>query len=332
MISETDVINGYLWILGRCPSADEITAYRNLYSESFSDSALDFVRLLIISGEFRNRRGRIAWRMRLEPVDLDRPRTVFMHIEKCGGTTLHAMLVTQFRADLVCPERFDGLPDFTINELGAYDLFSGHFDFCCCRLIPGDNVRIVTMLREPKARLLSLFYFWKAHLPDVVRDCRSLVGIARTCTALEFFSHPFVLKNPSINNGMTGQLIRKTIPTHLSDEAPMMEQEDPILSDPDKALSMAWQNLQSLAGFGILEHYETSRALLNNVLGLAMQPIEPQQVLDDLVVSHSQLIPVEREMLTDELNTLLDALTGIDRPLYERALKVFQSRARAIGL
>jgi len=61
------------------------------------NSLKDFQYRLLVSEEFRNRR---LWVDRLRWTTwpgLGRQRLVFVHVEKCGGTTLHAMLSSQFR-------------------------------------------------------------------------------------------------------------------------------------------------------------------------------------------------------------------------------------------
>lgn len=324
LIGEADIVTGYRWFLGRPPSAVEIEGNLRHYAALDGDCLPDFQRALSTSAEFRARRLALHKITHARPADLDRPRLAFLHVEKCGGTTLHAMLSSQFAPDRICPERHEGLGDWTINELAAFELFSGHFDLSLCRSIPG-RVRIVTMLREPKARLLSLYHFWRAHRPHPDRDFYNLLLLARACTPLEFFAHPVVTGHLNIRNAVAGQLIRTR-------SAMLLEPDDPILADPAGALEQAWMALEGLAAFGILERFEMSRRLLNRTLGLDMPAIEPRQVLADLVRTGGDFLPVERAPPDERLDALLTPLTEIDSALYRRAVALFERRVAAAGL
>ena len=322
MISETDIVAGYMWILGRVPTPGEIAGYRAHYRPSDGDSLRDFQSRLLTSEEFRNRRLVVDRHRRACRSSLDRHRLVFVHIEKCGGTTLHDMLSSQFPQASICPERYETIGDWTINELADYELFAGHFNLAWCRCIPGD-VSVITMLREPRARLVSLFSFWKAHRPDPDRDMFDLLRIARDSTIEEFFAHGRVREHPSIRDAIAGQLTR-TRAVHA------LEPDDPILADPDQVLAEAVSALEGLAAFGLVEAYEDSRLLLNEALGLRMQPVPPRQVLDAMVRDCADLVPLPPVVMTPQLNRLLDGLTGIDRRLHARARSLFDARVAAM--
>jgi hypothetical protein len=310
VISERDVIQGYTWLLGRVPPTDEIKAAQ----QYFGGDLQAFQNGLLISEEFRNRRIGAAQHMRIAPVDVFRKKIILLHIEKCGGTTLRLMLESQFEPSRVCPERFNGLADWTANELACYDVLAGHFDLAQCHVVPGRQNEIITMLREPKARLLSLFHFWRASPPRPGVDDGTLVDLARRCSDVAFFSHPGVIRHPSIRDAMAGQLTRKIGDAGLVDGYPRLRESDPILAAPAVCLEAAWEGLVGLTSFGLVEQYDLSRLLLNRVLGLTMQGIAPQQV-------GTRPARVEKE-----LDALLDAITPIDRALYQRAVELFKAR------
>ncbi len=322
MISETDIVSGFTWILGRAPSAEEIVAMRQSYATQDVGAVEDFRRHLMASDEFRTQRLAFRKAGEVRPVEVGQPRLVFLHIEKCGGTTLHAMLAPLFPEDRVCPERGDQLGDWTINELARYSLFSGHFDLAVCRSIPG-RLRMLTMLREPTARLLSLYYFWKSHRPHPQRDLYDLLRLARACSAEEFFGHPAVVRHWNIRNAITGQLTRT--------RSAMLSSDDLILREPEAALELAWRALQDFTVFGIVERFEASRLLFNRVLGLQMQPIAPLQVLSELVRGNDAFVRVPLEPVGERLQSLLDPLTDIDRVLYGRARTLFEQRVASMA-
>lgn len=320
MLSETDVVNGYMWILGRLPGPEEIAAYRRPGVLPDEDPVREFQDRLLCSEEFRLRRMRIARLQRLTAPELGGMRIAFVHVEKCAGTTLHAMLATQFDPAEVCPERHETLADWTGNELARFRLFSGHFDLAACAVIPGE-VRVLTMLREPRARLLSLYRFWRAHRPHPERDRFDLLRMARTLDPEAFFGHEAVRTHPSIRDAMAGQLIRRSKRLELA-------ADDPLLRDPDMAGERAWRALRGMAGFGIVERFEDSRLLLNRQLGLRMAPTAPLQVLDRLARTDAELTDTAPVADTPRLRRLLDQLTTIDRSLYARAASLFEARMR----
>jgi hypothetical protein len=322
VISDTDIVNGYMWILGRIPSAAEVAANRAHYGGVQDGAVEDFQRALMTSREFQARRIGLH-RATRAPTELDRSRLVFLHIEKCGGTTLHDMLSTQFAPELICPERHDGLGDWTVNELAVFDLFSGHFDLACCRSIPG-TVRFMTMLREPKARLLSLYRFWRAHRPDPHRDRYNLLRMARSMSPEAFFADPLVSGHVSIRNAIAGQLTRTS-------NRMLLAPEDPILCDPSMAVDRAWAALEQFEAVGIMERFDDSHVLLNARLELSMPAIAPRQVLTNLVRTDPELTEVAIEPLSPALDALLDPLTDIDRQLYARATARFDQALARLG-
>jgi hypothetical protein len=89
------------------------------------------------------------------------PKIVFLHLQKTGGTALFDALCAHFPADAICPERHT-LANCAPEELERFALFGGHFLFKTLDLIPGPKC-VVTLLREPRQRLLSYFRFVKRH-------------------------------------------------------------------------------------------------------------------------------------------------------------------------
>lgn len=320
MLNETDIVAGYRWILGREAASGDIAFWQAHFAATPDDRARAFQSELLRSEEFRNRQRRAYQWHQFAPVELDRPRLVFVHIEKCGGTTLRAMLETQFDAARICPEQGDGLGNWTINELARYDFFAGHFDLAPCACIPG-QIRTITMLREPKSRLQSLYQFWKSHRPHPDRDRHDLMALVRALPEEDFFSHPDVTRHHSIANAMATQLTRTTHKQAHADDSPLR-------TDPTKILEAAWQKLQAMTGFGLLERFEESRLLLNRQLGMTMPAMAPRQVLDELVKDSADLMPVPRAPSTARLDRALEELTGIDKALYARACELFSKRSK----
>lgn len=325
MISESDVVNGFMWLLGRVPSLEEREFYRDRFAEIHADNAQTLRRALICSPEFQDAHAELVARARSISISWEHPRTVFLHVEKTGGTTLHSMLAANFHETRVCPERHNRLGDWSTNDLAAFELYSGHYDYTSCRSIPG-SPRFITMLREPKERLLSLFYFWKAHAPSPCRDRASLISLAQETSALEFFNHPLVVECPSICDGITGRLIRPGyVGSTFEDQSTTA-----MIQDPDLAFTRASQILASFAAFGLLERFDESIIQIQEALHLRLRRIAPQQVLDQIMWVIEDLRPVRREPMTEQLDESLNRLTQIDQRLYAFAERLFDERARSL--
>ena len=92
------------------------------------------------------------------------PTWYFLHVPKCAGTTTRLVLTNHFAASDIL-SAFDEsfyyarqLPDHP--EIHApYVFASGHFGWKLPTLVEGRRWRIVTLLREPLERLLSLYDF-----------------------------------------------------------------------------------------------------------------------------------------------------------------------------
>lgn len=107
------------------------------------------------------------------------PPLCFLHVPKSAGTSLHESLQAAFPDGSVAPRRMDtsmfcGFSEFggldervrsmvavdraEVSELAAYRVVSGHFSLpTLLRLAPAGNV--ATVLREPRARMLSGYMF-----------------------------------------------------------------------------------------------------------------------------------------------------------------------------
>ena len=85
-------------------------------------------------------------------------KIVHVHVPKTAGKSLRAAfreVAKKFN------RKFFETDGFTIDqnalEEGQFDLISGHFGFCHAEKIP--NASFITMLRDPKDRFLSFYYY-----------------------------------------------------------------------------------------------------------------------------------------------------------------------------
>ena len=324
-VSELAIANSLFWLFGY-DAFDERN--RDLVDRLNLREARDEAALrsaLLASPEFRQSYAERTRLPRNQALDLDRPRLVFLHVPKCGGTTLHTVLARHFEPDTICPERFNGLRARRLEELARFSFFSGHFDLESCRALLGRDIRIVTLLREPRARLVSLYYFLTIHRPEAEPATAGMVSLARSMSAEAFFTHPLVRRHASIRNAMVSLFIQPHWGVRWESTDSQLEDQDPVLADPVGAVDQALEAISSLSGFGLLERFAASLEVLSANLGLNLAEEPPQQVTDEMRLRES-LDYAERPELTPRLVEIIDELTEGDRLFYTKAEALFAQR------
>ena len=257
--------------------------------------------------------------------DLQVPKLVFLHHPKSGGTTLHHILLRAFDRDEVCPERFNRLRRYPAGDLARYRFFSGHFDLPSVLLIPGRK-KIVTMIREPVSRLISLYYFQRAHTQATIEKNKlDLARLANAYRMKDFFLAPEVRRHPRINNALTRVLVDTV-------DGDRWEQDARLGTDDiNEYAQLALHELASLDAFGLMERYPESVQLICESLGLPVpSEIEPRQVLDVIMRVEPGLRKIDKEPVTDEIRGLIAGLVNTDQKIYAQAQLLFEQRLAAL--
>ncbi|GAB4460531.1 MAG: sulfotransferase family 2 domain-containing protein [Anaerolineae bacterium] len=92
---------------------------------------------------------------------MDDPVLIFLHLPKTGGTTLHAIIERHFPPGATLRVRNDTLDRFfalTDAQRRSLRYLSGHMPFGLHQWLPRP-AEYITMLREPVARAVSLYYY-----------------------------------------------------------------------------------------------------------------------------------------------------------------------------
>lgn len=241
---------------------------------------------------------------------------VFFHIPKTGGTAIHDLLSKEFSSSRICPERLNNLNKMGKQEILKYDLFSGHFDRNSIRRLP-NRPRVITVLREPKSRVLSLYYYWKSHRSEVVEE-RNLVGprLAHKYNLLEFLRCPTPSIAPNIDNvhvrSMLGHMwVGPNREFRVADEI---------------ALKRAKTYLNSLFDYGIMEDLDSFVARVFPRLGFTVPAKVPRRNAHEEFSRIPWLQAIEREEVTPEIDAELERLTYLDQRLYRYACEQLASR------
>ena len=194
-IKREDVIWMFNQFLSRDPESD--TVIQNYQQK---EDIIHGIKTILSSSEYRRKNEQnlelsvdAASKISSDKLNLLAPETnrlVFLHTPKTGGTSLHSMLKKNFQQHEIFPDRFDGLLNSSLHCLLRYKYFSGHFDFLAASSVPG-NTKVVTLLREPVSRVLSHYYFYRAH--DDENHPNTHVKLANQLSIKEFFSHPEII-------------------------------------------------------------------------------------------------------------------------------------------
>jgi hypothetical protein len=182
------------------------------------------------------------------------------------------------------------------------------------------------MLREPIARLISLYHFQRAHPDEVVeRENLFLARIAKQYSLVEFFQLDEIRTHPSINNAMTRALV-ETVQEERWERAAL-----PAQDGCTACLSVAMRALESMDAIGILERFDDSVSLICHAIGQEKpEKIEAKQVLDTLMTK-GVLHQIAREPVTDAALRSIGELVQADLQLYSFAARLFQARYQQLN-
>lgn len=241
-------------------------------------------------------------------------RVVFMHIPKTGGTSFHNVLLRGFPSAEFCPVRLPFLHELSAEEIQKYTIYSGHYYYDDLDLIPGRK-SVVTFLREPRARLLSLYYFFKSHRWSTIHEIErsgKVVGpsLAKSRSLCEYLRCTEPAALTQTDNVMTRYLIgRKYVDANYA-----------LTVDPETAFDLAVSHLRNLDAYAVLERYGDCRSRLERALGISLPESLPRDNTLESLPSLDSCEAVERESIDAETEREITRCTEIDARVYRWAL------------
>lgn len=311
MITREEVRWGYLFILGREPESEE--AYATHIAQP---DLATFRQALIESSEGLSRlRPEIRAADSKYRLEYFRSVLVFIHVEKTGGTALQRAIAACRQIQSPAAGHFGFLSNASIGELNQYDFVGGHFSYDEAMAIPRAQKMLITMFREPFARLISLYRFFRTHPRH---DSQSqLIKLAQELGPVEYFQHEFVLNHPKIDNVYARTFSQ--LPDRKEEWSHGVERA---------ALALVLERIERMDAVGITEEMGLSTQQIADRVGIAMPAELPRcHVTDEFANTVPGFLPVEKVVLSDELRSVMRPLVSLDLAIYEHATSLLHQRS-----
>lgn len=239
-------------------------------------------------------------------------KIVFMHFWKAGGSTMLDIFRRKYGNNNVLLAYNGEIKQLTNNQLNEYRVIIGHIDSSEIGIIPGRK-RVITLLRDPIKRMMSLYYFAKSHdLNKTSKKDEILVHLAQKYSITDFFKSREFSELTQFHNNYCKSLV--------------------VNNKNGEILESAILGLHGLYEFGIMEDYDTSTQMILNKLGIESNEITtPKNVLKNRVIG-GELNPIEIEKETPELRYTIEKFVNYDIELYAYALTIFNQKKKMLGL
>lgn len=251
---------------------------------------------------------------------LPEDRLVFVHIEKTAGSTAHHVFSQHFREDEICPYRFGNLGYLGSEYLGRFRYFTLHANLRMLRTIP-QPTKFLTFVREPVARLLSHYNFWRSVTDEVV-DAEGLdhIRFLKKLKLKELLAPSSLAVMPEFWN-LTTQRFAGDL--HFAPSGLSWRDEDELL---DAALA----NLANFATLGVTEFPELSFQCIADDLALPnlYTGARINVTADNARLEPLRYDPVAPSDLDAETLECIDRVTRLDRVIYTAADQRFRDRLR----
>lgn len=237
-------------------------------------------------------------------------RLVFLHLPRTGGTSLHEALAPLFLPTERCPERFANLERLSSEEMARYRFFSGHYRFDELRLIPHQRF-LCTVLRDPQARILSLYHFWRRHRDEVVEK-HQLIGakLARSLDLLDFLRCRDPVVRNVIDNAVACTLAGRVQPVNNGEFAMWDKGGVTTPIHPADIVTRACDAILAFDAVGFTETLPALHAHLTRAMGL---PTAPLLHLNGRDRRDWALEDIAEQRITPEIALHLQHLTRMDR-------------------
>lgn len=240
------------------------------------------------------------------------PCVFLIRLHKTAGTSFMTGLASAFAAERVCPwafhYEFHGRPR---KALEAYDFFWPHMGLDQALTIRPD-ARVVTIVREPRARIISSYRYWRSQersAPDYAGH-HELCRKVRTMSLADYLASD----DPAILRAIDNAQMRFLSGGSFGDDAATRTQLFGPSGPAEDLVAVALRRMKDdFVCIGVAERLEQSLARTADALGLRIRPAD-HRVNVNLDATDSQ------QAITERMERDLERLTRFDRIVYDRAV------------
>ena len=222
------------------------------------------------------------------------------------------MIQRHLNRSQICPERQNALKDMNMGERSAFRFFSGHFNL---RDLPSDlfPCRLVTILRDPAERIVSIYHFLRAHRWSYIRK-HGLDDVA--------FAKETPLQEWLKSRGLDWQNVMTNTLANPADIAP-----EHWSGQNSQMLKSACRTLDRCDALGLFEMYDDSVDLIHARLGLRLPRDIPHLQVTPGVGKEGQSVKylekIEKQPVTPQIAALLKGMNPLDSQLHLYAKAAF---------
>ncbi|MCL7961303.1 MAG: hypothetical protein M8860_00460 [marine benthic group bacterium] len=203
------------------------------------------------------------------------PRVFLLRAHKTAGQSFNLSLSRAFRDSEISPGHFTWqLVNVDADAARRYRYFQGHVGRPTAdRVAP--EARLVTMLRDPVARLTSSYFYWRSQAKRVENwNAHRIAERLQSMTLLEYVASD----DPVIRRSSWNVQARLLAGADYGSEAADRTQLFGFEKDEDRLIDAALEGIERFSSVGIVDRFDESLAQAYDVLDL---PGRPEVVYDN---------------------------------------------------
>jgi hypothetical protein len=315
--SEKIVEEIYKGVLNRLPDQTG----RKVYTKTIEDrKSIDFViQVFMNSEEFLAKIKKTN--LLVENYQKDEKKFVFIHIQKTAGTSLQNMLVDAYETNRVYHEHEDTISSKKFDEILQFKVFAGHFNYDSLEKFPFKDRHLITILRDPSERIISLYNFWRAHESNA-KGYHNGMEIARKHTLAEFLRETYIKDSSHVWNHITWCIMGRKKWSEwkiLMGETPF-QQRQIILNQFQNEIKL---RLKDFIFIGFQDKFEESVKNIFELLGKPQPAIRHDHSLEQLSKRISSIKLINKIIPNKEEIYEIKKMTQLDNIVYSESKKIY---------